>query len=43
MSAGKIKPFVDSIHQFEDALQAYDRLANGRPTGKVVVRVSSDE
>lgn len=36
---GEVKPPVDSVHNFEDALNAYDRIKSGRATGKVVVKV----
>lgn len=39
ISAGKVKPLVDSVYSFEDALKAYERLQTGRATGKVVVKV----
>lgn len=36
---GEVKPPVDSVHNFEDALNAYDRIKSGRATGKVVVKI----
>ncbi len=36
---GKVRPVVDSVHAFEDALKAYERILTKRATGKVVVRV----
>lgn len=36
---GKLKPVVDSVYKFEDALSAYERLMTSRATGKVVVKV----
>ncbi|KAH7924555.1 NAD(P)-binding protein [Leucogyrophana mollusca] len=36
---GKLKPAVDSVYEFEDALSAYERILTGRARGKVVVRV----
>ncbi|KAL1951878.1 hypothetical protein VTO73DRAFT_1027 [Trametes versicolor] len=36
---GKIRPVVDSVYAFEDALSAYARLLTSRATGKVVVKV----
>lgn len=30
---------VDSVHAFEDAQKAYERIMTGRATGKVVVKV----
>ncbi|TFY78567.1 hypothetical protein EWM64_g5447 [Hericium alpestre] len=35
----KVKPIVDSVYAFEDALQAYDKIMKGDITGKVVVKV----
>ncbi|KAI8995679.1 NAD-P-binding protein [Trametes punicea] len=37
--AGKIRPLVDSVYSFEDALKAYEKLQTKRATGKIVVRV----
>lgn len=34
-SIGKIRPLVDSVYEFEDALKAYERILSGRATGKV--------
>jgi NADPH:quinone reductase-like Zn-dependent oxidoreductase len=39
VSEGKVKPIVDSVHNFDDALLAYDRMMSARATGKVVVKV----
>lgn len=39
LDLGEVKPPVDSVHNFEDALNAYDRIKSGRATGKVVVKV----
>lgn len=39
--AGSLKPIVDSVFEFKDALKAYDRLMSGRAKGKVVVKVDS--
>jgi len=36
---GSLKPNVDSVFAFEDAIEAYNRLLTGRATGKVVVKV----
>lgn len=36
---GKIRPLVDSVFAFEDALKAYERILTGRATGKVIVKV----
>lgn len=37
-----MKPLVDSVYAFEDALQAYERLMTGRATGKVVIKVDPE-
>jgi hypothetical protein len=34
-----VKPVVDSIYKFEDALQAYDKIRTGRAKGKIVVEI----
>ncbi|KAJ8597885.1 NAD(P)-binding protein [Rhizopogon salebrosus TDB-379] len=39
VAEGKLKPVVDSVYKFEDALSAYERLMTSRATGKVVVKV----
>ncbi|KAI0041542.1 NAD(P)-binding protein [Auriscalpium vulgare] len=36
---GKVKPIIDSVYAFEDALKAYDRIMTKRATGKVIVKV----
>ncbi|TFY53735.1 hypothetical protein EVJ58_g9286 [Rhodofomes roseus] len=42
LAEGKIKPLVDSVYSFEDALKAYERLMTSRATGKVVIKVDPD-
>ncbi|GAA5942609.1 hypothetical protein JCM3775_003655 [Rhodotorula graminis] len=37
---GKLRPIVDSVFAFEDALKAYERQMSNRAKGKVVVKVS---
>jgi NADPH:quinone reductase-like Zn-dependent oxidoreductase len=39
---GKIRPVVDSVHEFEDALMAYERIMSNRAKGKVVVSIDPD-
>ncbi|EKM55674.1 uncharacterized protein PHACADRAFT_195715 [Phanerochaete carnosa HHB-10118-sp] len=39
---GKVKPIVDSVFKFEDALAAYDRIMSQRALGKVVVKVDPE-
>ena len=41
-AAGKVKPVVDSIFAFDDALKAYDRIMTKHACGKVVVKVDSE-
>ncbi|GAA6027124.1 hypothetical protein JCM8097_002410 [Rhodosporidiobolus ruineniae] len=36
---GKLKPVIDEVFPFEEALRAYDRQKSGRSKGKVVVSV----
>lgn len=36
---GQLRPIVDSVHEFESALEAYDRIMTSRATGKVVVKI----
>ncbi|KAG8934052.1 hypothetical protein FRC02_010644 [Tulasnella sp. 418] len=40
VSSGKLKPTIDSVHEFEEVLSAYERIMTGRAVGKVVVHVS---
>ncbi|KAK4049115.1 hypothetical protein OIO90_005585 [Microbotryomycetes sp. JL221] len=37
--SGTVKPLVDSVHPFEDAVKAYDRQMSSRAKGKVIVEV----
>ncbi|GAA5851724.1 hypothetical protein JCM9279_004384 [Rhodotorula babjevae] len=37
---GKLRPIIDSVFSFEDALKAYDRQMSHRAKGKVIVKVS---
>jgi len=39
VAQGTLKPIVDSVFDFDKALEAYDRLMSGRATGKVVVKI----
>ncbi|CAA7265386.1 unnamed protein product [Cyclocybe aegerita] len=39
VAEGSLQPIVDSVYDFNDALNAYDRIMSKRATGKVVVRV----
>ena len=36
----KIKPIVDKIYPFPDAIQAFEHLATGRAKGKIVIKIS---
>ncbi len=37
---GKIKPVIDKIYSFEDAIEAYLYLSTGRAKGKVIIKIS---
>ena len=37
---GKAKPVIDSVHKFDDVLNAYDRILTGHARGKVVVEIA---
>jgi len=37
---GKIKPVIDKVYPFEDAIEAYLYLSTGRARGKVVIKMS---
>ncbi|KAL1730508.1 hypothetical protein EV714DRAFT_284168 [Schizophyllum commune] len=39
LESGTLKPVVDSVFAFEDALKAYERIMTSRAKGKVVVKV----
>ncbi|KAF8810131.1 NAD(P)-binding protein [Phlegmacium glaucopus] len=39
LERGAIKPVVDSTYEFEDALEAFDRILTSRAVGKVVVKI----
>lgn len=39
---GTVQPRVDSVHEFEDVLKAYERIMSLRATGKIIVRVEKD-
>ncbi|GAA5887334.1 hypothetical protein JCM5296_007102 [Sporobolomyces johnsonii] len=39
LKAGTLRPIVDEVFPFEDALKAYERSQSGRAKGKVVVTV----
>ena len=43
VTTGKVKPVVDSVYPFEDALKAYERLMSKRARGKVIVEVDLAE
>lgn len=38
---GKIKPVIDSVFAFDEAVQAFDKLRTNRTRGKIVIRVCS--
>ena len=39
LAQGRLRPLVDSSFRFEDARQAFERLAAGRQMGKIVVEI----
>ena len=39
MRDGKVKPVIDTVFEFDDAIKAFERLRTNRARGKVVVRV----
>lgn len=39
ISAGSVKPIIDSVFSLEQAAAAYDQLATGRAIGKIVVEI----
>jgi alkaline phosphatase D len=43
MKEGKVRGVVDSVFEWEDAPQAFEKLKTGRAKGKVVVRVPQDK
>ncbi|KAF6764758.1 quinone oxidoreductase [Ephemerocybe angulata] len=40
LEEGKMKPTVDSVHEFNDILGAYERVMSGRARGKVIINIS---
>ncbi|KAF1832829.1 GroES-like protein [Decorospora gaudefroyi] len=43
MKEGKLRGVVDSVFEWEEAPQAYEKLKTGRARGKIVVRVPLDK
>jgi NADPH:quinone reductase-like Zn-dependent oxidoreductase len=41
MEKGRVKTVIDSKWEFEQAVQAFERLKTGRAKGKVVVEVTA--
>lgn len=41
LNAHKIKPVIDRVYRFDEAVQAFEHLARG-PFGKVVIRIGED-
>jgi len=35
-----IKPVIDSVFEFKDAVKAYEKAATGRTVGKIVIEIS---
>ncbi|KAH7108461.1 hypothetical protein BKA62DRAFT_682265 [Auriculariales sp. MPI-PUGE-AT-0066] len=42
VAEGKLQLVVDSVFEYKNVLQAYDRIMTGRARGKIVVRVNPD-
>ncbi|KAM0542641.1 hypothetical protein ACHAPJ_012720 [Fusarium lateritium] len=42
LEAGKLKPNLDSVFQFDDFAEAWDKVESGRARGKVIIQVASD-
>lgn len=40
LEEGSVKPLVDSVYEFEDALSAYDRIMSNHAAGKVIVKIA---
>ncbi|KAG8945796.1 hypothetical protein FRC03_001629 [Tulasnella sp. 419] len=38
VSQGKVRPLVDSVYNFDDALKAYERIMTQHAVGKVIVK-----
>ncbi|CAM1509899.1 Fc.00g002340.m01.CDS01 [Cosmosporella sp. VM-42] len=41
IDAGKCKPEIDSVYEFEDFAKAFEKVEHGKPAGKVVINVSA--
>jgi NADPH:quinone reductase-like Zn-dependent oxidoreductase len=41
VDAGKCRPTVDSVFEFEECERAFDKVENGKPRGKVVVKIGA--
>lgn len=42
LEAGKLKPNIDSVVQFGDFAEAWDKVESGRARGKVIIQVAGD-
>ncbi|KAL2000237.1 hypothetical protein VTN02DRAFT_3380 [Thermoascus thermophilus] len=42
MMEGKVRAVIDSTYEFEDAVQAFEKLKSGRARGKIVVHVAEN-
>lgn len=43
MEEGNLQTQVDSVYEFEDAVQAFEKLRSGRARGKIIVHVAKPE
>ncbi|KAG8895884.1 hypothetical protein FRB99_000293 [Tulasnella sp. 403] len=41
VTEGKVRPLVDSVYTFEDALKGYDRIMSERAVGKIIITAPS--
>jgi NADPH:quinone reductase-like Zn-dependent oxidoreductase len=41
MALGKVKSVVDSVYEFEDVQQAFEKLQSHRARGKIVIKIST--
>lgn len=41
MSQGKLKPVIDTIFSLDKSAEAFQRIENGKPKGKVIIRIGN--
>jgi NADPH:quinone reductase-like Zn-dependent oxidoreductase len=42
IAAGKVRPVVDSVWEFDDFEKAFERLESGHAKGKIIIKVSDE-